>query len=54
MKDKDIEKAIDILNDPEVDMVYTVESAYNEIANRKGKMINGTFVKSEDLKNARV
>ena len=23
-----------------------IDSAYNEIANRKGKMINGTFVKS--------
>lgn len=27
-----------------------VESAYKEIAERKGKMINGTFVKEEDLK----
>lgn len=26
-----------------------VESAYQEIANRKGKMIDGTFVKEEDL-----
>ena len=26
-----------------------VESAYGEIANRKGKTINGTFVKEEDL-----
>lgn len=26
-----------------------VESAYKEIAERKGKMINGTFVKMEDL-----
>lgn len=26
-----------------------VESAYKEIAERKGKMINGTFVKTEDL-----
>ena len=25
-----------------------IDSAYNEIANRKGKMINGTFVKDED------
>lgn len=31
--------------------VECVESAYNEIANRKGKMINGTFVKEEDLEN---
>ena len=26
-----------------------IESAYNEIKNRKGKMINGTFVKESDL-----
>jgi NTP pyrophosphatase (non-canonical NTP hydrolase) len=26
-----------------------IDSAYQEIANRKGKMINGTFVKSESL-----
>ena len=25
--------------------------AYNEIKNRKGKMVNGSFVKSEDLKD---
>ena len=31
--------------------VECVESAYNEIANRKGKMIGGTFVKEEDLEN---
>nr|DAK18463.1 MAG TPA: dCTP pyrophosphatase 1 [Caudoviricetes sp.] len=24
--------------------------AYNEIKNRKGKMVNGSFVKSEDLR----
>ena len=27
------------------------ELAYNEIKNRKGKMVNGSFVKSEDLKD---
>lgn len=27
-----------------------IEMAYNEIKDRKGKMINGVFVKSEDLK----
>ena len=37
-----------------LDFKNCVEIAYNEIANRKGKMIDGTFVKSEDLKNARV
>ena len=34
-----------------LDFVECVESAYNEIANRKGKMIGGTFVKEEDLEN---
>ena len=37
-----------------LDFKDCVESAYNEIVSRKGKMINGTFVKSEDLENARV
>ena len=37
-----------------LDFKDCVDSAYNEIANRKGKMINGTFVKSEDLIDARV
>lgn len=32
-----------------LDFKDCVESAYKEIANRKGKMINGTFVKEEDL-----
>lgn len=27
-----------------------VHAAYNEIKNRKGKMVNGVFVKEEDLK----
>lgn len=35
----------------DLDFIGCVESAYNEIANRKGKMINGTFVKEEDLEN---
>ena len=26
-----------------------IDGAYDEIRNRKGKMINGTFVKSESL-----
>lgn len=33
-----------------IDPVKSLEVAYNEIKNRKGKMINGTFVKEEDLK----
>lgn len=32
-----------------LDFKECVEGAYNEIANRKGKMINGTFVKESDL-----
>lgn len=32
-----------------VDIQYCVQIAYNEIANRKGKMVNGTFVKESDL-----
>lgn len=31
-------------------LIECIETAYNEIANRKGKMINGVFVKEEDLK----
>lgn len=33
-----------------IDPVKSLEVAYNEIKNRKGKMINGTFVKEEGLK----
>ncbi|WP_159583481.1 MazG-like family protein [Streptococcus halichoeri] len=32
-----------------INIVEALEAAYNEIKYRKGKMINGTFVKSEDL-----
>ncbi|HFK2719158.1 TPA: MazG-like family protein [Escherichia coli] len=32
-----------------VDIQYCVQIAYNEIADRKGKMINGVFVKEDDL-----
>lgn len=32
-----------------LDFIGCVESAYNEIADRKGKMVNGTFVKESDL-----
>ena len=34
-----------------LDFVDCVESAYKEIANRKGKVVNGAFVKESDLKN---
>lgn len=32
-----------------VDIQYCVQRAYNEIADRKGEMINGMFVKEADL-----
>ena len=41
---KSISKALDY------DFVDCFEIAYNEIKDRKGKWINGTFVKEEDLK----
>lgn len=34
-----------------LDFVECVESAYNTIKDRKGKLVNGTYVKNEDLKN---
>lgn len=33
-----------------VDLGYCAQVAYDEIVDRKGKMINGVFVKDEDLK----
>lgn len=33
----------------DVDFSECVEIAYNEIKDRKGKMINGVFIKQEDL-----
>lgn len=35
----------------DLDFTECVESAYNTIKNRKGKLVNGTYVKEEDLKN---
>jgi NTP pyrophosphatase (non-canonical NTP hydrolase) len=32
-----------------IDLDFCVLSAYNEIKDRKGRMINGVFVKEEDL-----
>lgn len=32
-----------------IDPVFCLEMAYKKISKRKGKTINGTFVKSEDL-----
>lgn len=34
-----------------LDFKDCLEMAYNEISDRKGKMVNGVFVKEEDLKN---
>jgi hypothetical protein len=34
-----------------LDFTKCVESAYNTIKDRKGKLVNGTYVKNEDLKN---
>ena len=33
----------------DLDVTECLNIAYNEIKNRKGKMVNGTFVKEEDL-----
>ena len=40
---------IGIANDYDLEFLDCLESAYNEISNRKGKMIDGTFVKEQDL-----
>ena len=32
-----------------VDIEYCIDLAYNEIKDRKGKMVNGAFVKEADL-----
>lgn len=33
-----------------LDIDECIEAAYNEIKDRKGKLVNGVFVKEEDLK----
>lgn len=33
----------------DLDVTECLNIAYEEIKNRKGKMVNGTFVKEEDL-----
>lgn len=35
----------------ELDTVECLEQAYNEIKDREGVLVNGTYVKKEDLKN---
>ncbi len=44
-----LEELITCASTYDLEFRQCVESAYKEIANRKGKMINGTFVKEEDL-----
>lgn len=34
-----------------IDLRDAVEAAYEEIKDRKGKMVDGVFIKEEDLKN---
>lgn len=38
-----------LCEDLEIDPVVCLDMAYEKISKRKGKTINGTFVKSEDL-----
>lgn len=49
----DMDRVIKCLHDIcdwyELDFTECVESAYKEIAGRKGRVINGTFVKESDL-----
>nr|DAH03935.1 MAG TPA: hypothetical protein [Caudoviricetes sp.] len=44
-------RIISITHMYDLDFVDCVETAYNTIKDRKGKIVNGTYVKSEDLKN---
>ena len=44
-----LESLLDVCEWYELDFVYCIESAYKEIADRKGVIKNGTFVKEEDL-----
>ncbi|MET3558674.1 NTP pyrophosphatase (non-canonical NTP hydrolase) [Streptococcus rupicaprae] len=37
-----------------LDTVECLEEAYNEIKNRSGQMVNGTYVKSEDLEETKL
>ena len=44
-----LENLLEVAKFYELDFEECVEAAYKEIANRKGKTVNGTFVKEEDL-----
>ena len=41
---------IELVHQLDLDVTECLSVAYEEIKNRKGKMVNGTFVKEEDLK----
>ncbi|MBZ1529778.1 MazG-like family protein [Leuconostoc mesenteroides] len=58
---RDEEKIIDSMGDIQVTLILlaadlgidyngSLEAAYNVIANRKGKTVNGVFIKKEDIK----
>lgn len=40
---------INIMERNEITMLECLQQAYNDIKDRKGRMINGTFVKEQDL-----
>ena len=42
-------KIIVLAHQLDLDVTECLSIAYEEIKNRKGKMVNGTFVKEEDL-----
>lgn len=44
-----IECLLDVCEWYDLDFTDCVESAYNEISNRKGAIVNGTFIKEDDL-----
>ena len=46
-----LKKIMLVAQDYNLDFKDCVESAYNEIAGREGEMIDGVFVKKEDLKS---
>lgn len=46
------EALLNIASELNVNFVECVDLAYNEIKDRKGRMIDGVFVKEEDLPNA--
>ena len=41
--------SLEVATQLNLDLVKCLEIAYEEIKDRNGKMVNGTYVKSEDL-----